>query len=172
MGVQLPPPAPTLSGESAPNAKRACQHCVSQSRSSAASGEGTLWSHRRLLQPRKLRMGPEHPASAKTAVGGHQRLHKGPEASPAAHSVSGAALFACMMDDPLHATIEELGAEGYTHVSCHCPRCRMTRLRTMMLPRISMGLTFRRLRCAKCRGRCSGRGDRRTCLGSRWTEGG
>jgi hypothetical protein len=24
--------------------------------------------------------------------------------------------------DPLHATIEEFAAEGYTHVSCHCPR--------------------------------------------------
>jgi phage FluMu protein Com len=29
--------------------------------------------------------------------------------------------------DPLHATIEEFAADGYTHVECHCPRCRMTR---------------------------------------------
>jgi len=28
------------------------------------------------------------------------------------------------MDDPLHATIEEFAAEGYTHIACHCPRCR------------------------------------------------
>ena len=26
--------------------------------------------------------------------------------------------------DPLHATIEEFAAEGYTHVECFCPRCR------------------------------------------------
>ena len=24
--------------------------------------------------------------------------------------------------DPLHATIEEFAAEGYTHVECYCPR--------------------------------------------------
>ena len=30
--------------------------------------------------------------------------------------------------DPLHATIEEFAAEGYTHVECFCPRCRMIRL--------------------------------------------
>ena len=29
--------------------------------------------------------------------------------------------------DPLHATIEEFAADGYTHVECFCPRCRMTR---------------------------------------------
>ena len=64
---------------------------------------------------------------------------------------------ALRMDDPLHATIEEFAAEGYTHIACHCPRCRMTRLRTMSwLPKISMGLTLAqlsaRLRCAKCGG--------------------
>jgi hypothetical protein len=57
--------------------------------------------------------------------------------------------------DTLHATIEEFAAEGYTHVSCHCPRCRVTRIRPMSwLPKISMGLTLdqlaRRLRCAEC----------------------
>ena len=26
--------------------------------------------------------------------------------------------------DPLHATIEEFAAEGYTHIECFCPRCR------------------------------------------------
>ena len=26
----------------------------------------------------------------------------------------------------LHATIEEFAADGYTHVECFCPRCRMT----------------------------------------------
>jgi hypothetical protein len=31
--------------------------------------------------------------------------------------------------DPLRATIEEFAAEGYTHISCHCPRCRVTRIR-------------------------------------------
>jgi hypothetical protein len=27
--------------------------------------------------------------------------------------------------DPLHATIEEFAAEGFTHVESYCPRCRM-----------------------------------------------
>jgi hypothetical protein len=27
--------------------------------------------------------------------------------------------------DLLHATIEEFAAEGYMHVQCHCPRCRL-----------------------------------------------
>jgi hypothetical protein len=45
--------------------------------------------------------------------------------------------------DPLHATIEEFAAEGYTHIEANCPRCRVTRLRTMTwLPKISMGLTL------------------------------
>jgi hypothetical protein len=26
--------------------------------------------------------------------------------------------------DPLHATIEQFAAEGFTHVECYCPRCR------------------------------------------------
>jgi phage FluMu protein Com len=59
--------------------------------------------------------------------------------------------------DPLHATIEEFAAEGYTHIKCFCPRCRMIRLRPMSwLPKISMGLTLAqlstRLRCAECGG--------------------
>ena len=59
--------------------------------------------------------------------------------------------------DPLHTTIEEFAAEGYTHVECYCPRCRMTRLRPISwLPSISMGLTIAqlsvRLRCAECGG--------------------
>jgi len=59
--------------------------------------------------------------------------------------------------DPLHATIEEFAADGYTHVECFCPRCRMTRLRPInWLPRISMGLTIaqlsERLPCAECGG--------------------
>src|SRR5262245_54081708 len=29
--------------------------------------------------------------------------------------------------DSLHATIEEFAAEGYTHIECHCPRCRAIR---------------------------------------------
>jgi phage FluMu protein Com len=61
----------------------------------------------------------------------------------------------CFSDEPLHLTLEEFAAEGYTHVSCHCPRCRVTRIRPMSwLPKISMGLTLdqlaRRLRCAEC----------------------
>ena len=59
--------------------------------------------------------------------------------------------------DPLHATIEEFAAEGFTHVQCHCPRCRVIRLRPISwLPRISMGLTIaqlsERLLCAECGG--------------------
>ena len=57
------------------------------------------------------------------------------------------------MIDPLRATIEEFAADGFTHVECYCPRCRMIRLRPInWLPRISMGLTIAqlsaRLRCA------------------------
>jgi hypothetical protein len=48
----------------------------------------------------------------------------------------------------------EFAAEG---IECHCPRCRVIRLRPMnWLPRISMGLTIaqlsERLRCAECGG--------------------
>jgi hypothetical protein len=56
--------------------------------------------------------------------------------------------------DPLHATIEEFAADGYTHVDCYCPQHRMTRLRPISwFPRISLGLTIAqlsaRLRCAE-----------------------
>ena len=59
--------------------------------------------------------------------------------------------------DPLHATIEDFAAEGYSHIEANCPRCRVIRLRAIdQLPKISMGLTFdalaRRLRCAECGG--------------------
>ena len=59
--------------------------------------------------------------------------------------------------DPLHATLEEFAADGYTHVEANCPRCRVIRLRPIdQLPKISMGLTLdglaRRLRCAECGG--------------------
>jgi hypothetical protein len=59
--------------------------------------------------------------------------------------------------EPLHATIEEFAAEGFTHIECYCPRCRVIRLRPMSwLPRISLGLTIaqlsERLRCAECGG--------------------
>ena len=58
---------------------------------------------------------------------------------------------------PLHATIEEFAAEGYTHLEANCPRCRKISLRPIdQLPKISMGLTLdalaRRLRCAECGG--------------------
>jgi phage FluMu protein Com len=59
--------------------------------------------------------------------------------------------------DPLHATVEEFAADGYSHVEANCPRCRVIRLRQIdKLPKISMGLTLdalaRRLRCAECGG--------------------
>jgi hypothetical protein len=58
------------------------------------------------------------------------------------------------MHDPLHTTIEEFAGEGFTHIECHCPRCRVARLRPNWLPRISLGLTIAqlsaRLRCAEC----------------------
>jgi hypothetical protein len=59
--------------------------------------------------------------------------------------------------DPLHDTIEEFAAAGYTHIECCCPRCSVIRLRPMdWLSRISMGLTIaqlsERLRCAECGG--------------------
>ena len=57
--------------------------------------------------------------------------------------------------DPLHATIGEFAAEGYTHVEANCQRCRVMRLRPIdQLPKMSMGLTLavlaRRLRCVEC----------------------
>jgi hypothetical protein len=59
--------------------------------------------------------------------------------------------------DPLLATIEEFAADGYTHVQCFGPRCRVIRLRPISyLPRISLGLTIAqlsaRLRCFECGG--------------------
>ncbi len=59
--------------------------------------------------------------------------------------------------DPLHATIEEFAADGYTHIEANCPRCRVIRLRAInQPPKISMGLTLdklaRRPRCAECGG--------------------
>lgn len=59
--------------------------------------------------------------------------------------------------DPLHATSEEFAAEGYSHIECYCPRCRVIRLRPMhWLPKISMGLRLdqlaTRLRCFECGG--------------------
>jgi phage FluMu protein Com len=59
--------------------------------------------------------------------------------------------------DPLHGTIEEFAAEGYSHIEANCPRCRVIRLRQInQLPKISMGLTLdqlaRRLRCSTCGG--------------------
>ena len=59
--------------------------------------------------------------------------------------------------NPEHTTIEEFSAEGFTHVECFCPRCRMIRLRPISwLPRIYLGLTLAqpsaRLRCAECSG--------------------
>ena len=76
--------------------------------------------------------------------------------------------------DPLHATLEEFAADGYTHVEANCPRCRVIRLRPIdQLPKISLGLTLdglaRRLRCAECGGTLfrSSRGGRRMLAGDR-----
>ena len=45
--------------------------------------------------------------------------------------------------DPLHATLEEFAADGYTHVEANCPRCRVIRLRPIdQLPKITLGLTL------------------------------
>src|SRR5262245_25206952 len=33
----------------------------------------------------------------------------------------------------LHTTIEDFAADGYTHIECHCPRCRAIRLRAALL---------------------------------------
>jgi hypothetical protein len=45
--------------------------------------------------------------------------------------------------DTLQATIKEFAGEGYSHIECFCPRCRVIRLRPMSwLPRILMGLTL------------------------------
>jgi len=55
---------------------------------------------------------------------------------------------------PLHATIEEFAAKGYTYVEVFCPRCKVPRLCPIeWLPKISLGLTIahvsERLRCAE-----------------------
>ena len=65
--------------------------------------------------------------------------------SASGYVVRDAVCYASPMD-PLHATIEEFAADGYTHVDCYCPRCRMTRLWPISwLPRISLGLTIAQL---------------------------
>ena len=56
-----------------------------------------------------------------------------------------------------NTTIEEFAADGYTHIECYCPRCRVIGQRPISwLPRISLGLTIAqlsvRLRCADCGG--------------------
>jgi hypothetical protein len=43
--------------------------------------------------------------------------------------------------------VEEFAAEGYTHVSCHCPRCRVTRMRAMSLA--SQNLDGAHSRCTR-----------------------
>jgi hypothetical protein len=43
--------------------------------------------------------------------------------------------------DPLHATRDEFVAEGFTHVECHCPRCRVTRLRPISCGSLSVFFT-------------------------------
>jgi hypothetical protein len=82
--------------------------------------------------------------------------------------------------DPLHATIEEFAAEGFTHIECHCPRCRMTRLRPISWLSASRwdspSHSFQHgyvARSAADQFTRSNRGDWRTCWVSRWgAEGG
>jgi hypothetical protein len=45
--------------------------------------------------------------------------------------------------DPLHATIEEFAAEGFTHIECHCPRCRVFRLRRSVASSTFDGTEYR-----------------------------
>ena len=56
--------------------------------------------------------------------------------------------------DPLHATIEEFAADGFTHIDASMSRDQVRPI--SWLPRISMGLTIAqlsaRLRCAECGG--------------------
>src|SRR5262245_42209302 len=59
----------------------------------------------------------------------------------------------CFGHGPLNATVDELVAEGFTHIQCYCPRCRTTRLRPISwLPRISLGLTIAAFSAATLRG--------------------
>src|SRR5262245_44688704 len=81
----------------------------------------------------------------------------------------------CFGHGPLNATVDELVAEGFTHIQCYCPRCRTTRLRPISwLPRISLGLTIARFqrgyaaRSAVVHCTRSSRGGWKTFLGSRW----
>ena len=49
--------------------------------------------------------------------------------------------------DPLHATIEELAADGFTHIEANRPRGRVIRLRTIdQLPKSRWGLRSMRWR--------------------------
>ena len=53
--------------------------------------------------------------------------------------------------DPLHATLEEFAADGYTHVEANCPRCRVIRLRPIdQLPKISKPKTAEQSRNHDC----------------------
>jgi hypothetical protein len=57
--------------------------------------------------------------------------------------------------DPLHATIEEFAADGYTHIECVVRDVRVMRLRPISwLSRISMGLHHR-----SATGRCASRAE-------------
>ena len=61
------------------------------------------------------------------------------------------------LDAPLMPFWTSLPPDGYTHVECYCPRCRVIQARADGLAsRISMGLTIaqlsEQLRCAECGG--------------------
>jgi hypothetical protein len=72
------------------------------------------------------------------------------------------------------ATMDEFAAEGYTHIECHCPHCRVTRLRPLRwLPRSRWASPSRSFQSA-CAVRSaaalcsrSSRGELLTCLASR-----
>src|SRR5262245_9620797 len=71
----------------------------------------------------------------------------------------GARSFCCNLShvtNHLHATIEEFVADGFTHIECYCPLCRMTQRPIRWLPRMWLNLTIaqlsKRLRCAECGG--------------------
>jgi hypothetical protein len=79
--------------------------------------------------------------------------------------------------DPLHATIGEFAADGFTHVQCFCPRRRMTRLMAdYWLPRLasrwaSPSCSFQHgsaVRSAVVNYTPSSRGAWKTCLASHW----
>ena len=75
--------------------------------------------------------------------------------------------------NPLHAAIEEFAVEGFTHVECCCPRCRVMRLRADQLapshPSFQHGSAVLSAAVSFTR---SSRDEWKTCLESRLGVGG